>query len=127
MIQGVNPAEPFPNPAKLEANLYPQSSRYFGLKILKLQRPDGREVAYLERRFLPDTEEFEELRVHTVAEGERLDLIANEYFGDPSQFWRVCDANSIMNPEDLEEIGRQVKITLPQGFSGGGFSGGDRA
>ena len=119
MIQGVNPAEPFPNPATLEASLYPQTSRYFGLKILKLQRADGREVAYLERRFLPATEDVEGLRRHTVAEGERLDLIANDFYGDPSHVWRICDSNDAVDPEGLEEIGRQIRITLPQGFSGG--------
>ena len=72
MINGVNPAEPFPNPTELEASLFPQTSRYYRQKILKKKRADGREVAYLERRFLPDESEFEEIRLHTVAEGERV-------------------------------------------------------
>ncbi len=119
MINGINPAQPFPNPAELEASLFPQTSRYFGRRILKHTRADGREVAYLERRFLPDEEDLEEIRLHTVVEGERLDLLAHRYLGDPEQFWRICDANGAIDPEDLEAIGRQLRITRPEGFPGG--------
>jgi hypothetical protein len=30
---------------------------------------------------------------HTVREGERLDLLAFKYYGDPTRWWQICDAN----------------------------------
>ena len=51
--------------------------------------------------------------------GERLDNIAAQYMGDPTLFWRLCDANNAMRPEELTEtIGRILRITLPQGIPG---------
>ena len=54
---------------------------------------------------------------HMVTEGERLDNITAQYLGDPEQFWRVCDANGAMRPDELTEtIGRRLRITLPEGI-----------
>jgi hypothetical protein len=39
--------------------------------------------------------------------------------GDPCFFWRLCDANNAMRPQDLTStIGRDLKITLPFGITG---------
>jgi len=39
--------------------------------------------------------------------------------GGPELFWRIADANGAMRPEDLvAKVGRQLKITLPQGITG---------
>ena len=40
---------------------------------------------------------------HTVTQGERLDNITFQYLGDPEQFWRVCDANGAVRPDELTE------------------------
>jgi hypothetical protein len=54
---------------------------------------------------------------HTDVEGERLDKITARYLNDPLQFWRICDANAAMNPPELTaEIGRRLRITLPEGI-----------
>ena len=59
------------------------------------------------------------LQEHVVGQGDRLDNITARYLGDPEQFWRVCDANRAMRPEELtEEIGRRLRITLPEGIPG---------
>lgn len=116
---GLNPNQPFPLPGGLEESLFPPSSRYHGLKTLTYKREDGKEIAYLERRFLPDPADFEDLREHSVVEGDRLDNLAYQYLGDPEQFWRVADANAAMHPDELTaEIGRTLRITLPQGIPG---------
>ena len=40
----------------------------------------------------------------------------------PRQFWRVCDANAAMRPDELTEtIGRRLRITLPEGIPGPDF------
>jgi len=52
-----------------------------------------------------------------VVAGERLDIIAGAELGDPLAFWRLCDANDAMRPDDLTaEVGRRLRVTLPEGF-----------
>ena len=71
------------------------------------------------RRFVPAPERFALLEEHLVSDGERLDLIAHQYLGDPEQFWRIADANGAVRPEELiEETGRRLRITLPEGIPG---------
>ena len=40
---------------------------------------------------------------HTVTQGDRLDLIAAKYLGDPLMYWLICDANGAIRPDDLVE------------------------
>ena len=76
---------------------------------------DGRTrtLVYKRRRFVPDGSSATTLVEHRVAQGERLDTIAARYLGDPTQFWKLCDANGVMHPAELEELGRTLRIALP--------------
>jgi hypothetical protein len=68
------------------------------------------------RRFLPSPDSFALLQYHTVMQGERLDNITATYLNDPQQFWRICDANGAMRPNDLTRtVGANIRITLPEG------------
>src|SRR5215813_2700344 len=99
--------------------LFPPTSRYFNNETATLFRGDGRALIYLKRRFVPQPERFSVLREHVVVQGDRLDNIAARYLTDPEQFWRVCDANRAMRPDDLTaDIGRRLRITLPEGIPG---------
>ncbi len=98
---------------------FPNTSRYSGIETAQFTTADGRAVAYLRRRFVPPPERFALLQEHTVTAGERLDLLAAQYLGDPEQFWRLCDANGVLRPDDLTDtIGRRIRITLPEGIPG---------
>lgn len=105
-------------PAGLHATLFPPNSRYYGIDTTILESADGQEIIYIRRRFLPLPERFALLQEHVVTQGERLDNITALYLGDPEQFWRLCDANAAMHPEELEELDRRLRITLPEGFLG---------
>lgn len=105
-------------PGGLKATLFPPTSRYHGIEIATLETSEGKTVAYVCRRFCPLPERFTLLREHVVVQGDRLDNIAANYLSDPEQFWRICDANGAMRPEDLIEIGRRLRITLPEGVPG---------
>jgi len=98
---------------------FPFTSRYHGVATGKLVTADGKAVVYVRRRFVPPPENFALLLEHTVVEGERLDNITASYLGDPEQFWRVCDANNVMRPDELTEtVGRKIRITLPESLPG---------
>lgn len=103
-ILGGDPDAPHP---------FPETSRYARVEITKWTAPDGKTYAHLKRRFVPAPDRFAELREHVVIQGDRLDNITAEYLGDPEQFWQLCDANGAMKPEELETIGRKLRITLP--------------
>jgi len=104
--------------AGLKASLFPPNSRYAGLDVATLQRPDGTTLVYVRRRFISPPERFALLQEHVLAEGERLDNLTATYVGDPEQFWRLCDANAVLDPAELETPGRVVRITLPDGMPG---------
>jgi hypothetical protein len=104
----------------LSNTLFSPSSRYYGIETVKMMTAEGEEVIYLRRRFVPQPERFGLLRAHTVTEGDRLDNIAARHLGDPELFWRLCDANRALRPDELtEEIGRRLRIPLPEGLPGG--------
>ncbi len=99
--------------------MFPITSRYYQIQTAQLETQDGRTIAYLKRRFVPPAERFALLQEHTVTEGERLDLIAAQYLGDPERFWQIADANNAIRPAELtEETGRRLRITLPEGIPG---------
>ena len=98
---------------------FSQTSRYFGIEATTIETGDGKIHAYLRRRFVPQPENFTTLLEHVVVQGDRIDNITARYLGDAQQFWRVCDANRAMRPEELtEELGRRLRITLPEGIPG---------
>jgi hypothetical protein len=104
----------------LEATAFPPTSRYHGLETRSMDGPDGEKQVYLTRRFVPPPEHFALLQVHRVVQGDRLDSLAHRYLGDPEQYWRICDANGAVRPDELTEItGRELRITLPEGIPGG--------
>jgi len=97
--------------------LFPPNSRYHGIDTATLKTPDERTIVYLRRRFIPSPQRFAIIQEHRVTQGDRLDNLAALYLGDPELFWRLCDANAAMRPDELTEtIGRVLLITLPEGI-----------
>ncbi len=95
------------------------TSRYYSIDIALFLQPDGQQLPYLRRRLLPQSSRFSVLREHVVMGGERLDRIAAQELGDPELFWRLCDANDAMLPDDLVAVvGRRLNVTLPEGIPG---------
>jgi hypothetical protein len=92
--------------------MFSTTSRYHGIETAKYITLDGRQIVYLQRRFLPIAQPTV-LAMHTVNESDRLDNITAHYLGDPEQFWHLCDANNAMHPNDLtDQIGRLINIPL---------------
>ena len=99
--------------------MFSVTSRYYALEQVKYETADGRTIVFVRRRFVPPADRFALLTEHTVTQDERLDNITAQYLGDAEQFWRVCDANNAMRPDELTETaGRRLRMTLPQGIPG---------
>ncbi len=95
--------------------MFEPTSRYYRIKTLQLTMPDGRTVAYVKRRILPQAKTLPIQGRSIVRDGDRLDRITYHTLGDPEQFWQICDANNTMNPNELTaELDRQLRIPMPQ-------------
>jgi hypothetical protein len=94
--------------------MFDHTSRYYHLGVATTTLPDGRTVSYVRRRFLPRGD-LPLLAEVAVIQGERIDLVAYRTLGDPLAYWRVCDANNAVDPQELtEEPGRLLRVPLPQ-------------
>ncbi len=97
--------------------MFEPNSRYSAVEAATLEVMDVegklRRIAYKRRRFIPASAGQSELLEHTVIQGERLDNLTARYLGDPTQFWRVCDANLVLHPAELEATGQRIIIALP--------------
>jgi hypothetical protein len=100
---------------------FPADSRYYATKTRSYVTPAGETITYLERRIVPQPgpPNFATIATHSVRQGDRLDLIAAKYLGDPLIFWLICDANGAIDPADLvADIGKMLNITTPLGVPG---------
>lgn len=103
----------------LQTSPFPPNSRYHGLQVAELAGPDGEPLVYVTRRFVPPPERLAVVQEHTTRQGDRLDNLAAQYLGDPELYWRLCDANGALRPDELvDEAGRRLVIALPDGVPG---------
>src|SRR5436309_1008013 len=98
--------------------MFDSSSRYTAVpnRTIDVTDPSGqtRTITYKLRRVLPDRDAMPTLAEHLVKQAERLDNVTARYLADPTQFWQVCDANTVRQPEDLmRQSGRLIKVPLP--------------
>lgn len=92
------------------------TSRYANVERAEMTVVDAggqeRVIAYVRRRVIPSYEDQPTLAEHRVVEGDRLDNVTARYAGDPTQFWRLCDANVVLRPAELEAVGRVIRVAL---------------
>jgi hypothetical protein len=101
---------------------FPPTSRYAGIGV-DAYAPGGGEppLPYLRRRLCPRQDRLALLYEVAVVEGDRRDLLAARHLGDPELWWRLADANAVLDPRGLTEpIGRRLRVTLPEGIPGSG-------
>ena len=90
-----NPLKAMIQMGVVPAVTFPTDSRYYASKTLSYNAPNGQPITYLARRFVPQpgAQNFATIATHTVKQGDRLDLLAAKYLGDPLTYWLICDAN----------------------------------
>jgi len=93
-------------------------SRYNGVPLAVLQRrPEEPGKAYVLRRFIPSPNTLNVAGRHTVAANDRPDSLGAKYLADPLLYWRIADANAVVDPNELTEtLGRRIDIPLPPGM-----------
>jgi nucleoid-associated protein YgaU len=84
-----------------------KGSRYERVGVYPATTADGRTVTALKIRFIPPTPAG---FFHTYTADQRLDLLAFTFYRNPEKFWLIADANPAMDPEDLLEPGRPLRI-----------------
>ena len=95
-----------------------QQSRYHGVPLAVLQRRPGEPgQVYVRRRFIPAPGTLSIAARHVVSAMDRPDLLGSKYLGDPLLYWRIADANAVLDPNELTDtLGRRVAIPLPPGM-----------
>lgn len=100
------------------------NSRYYGFAVKFFTRPDGTQVAYLQRRIIPQPDIYTSLQNYVVVDGDRLDNLASTYLGDPLLYWTICDANGATDPDALTaQVGSTIQIPLASGIPSGARNG----
>lgn len=91
--------------------MFVKGSRYETVADAVYVDSAGRGIVYKRLRLIPPPGVA--VQGHVVQRGDRLDLIAFRFYRDPEQFWRICDGNTAMRPDDLvAELGRRLSIPL---------------
>lgn len=94
--------------------MFDPRSRYRDTRDVTFTRPDGTEVTFRLWRILPRPEDLRASGRVVSAPHERLDNVAARVFGDPTQFWQLCDANATLDPHQvLDEAEHTLVVTEP--------------
>lgn len=103
----------------------PPTSRYAGIGTATYEPRVGPgeeavPIAYLRRRLVPKPETFALLNEYSCVEGDRRDTVAAQQLSDPEWWWRIADANGVIDPSRMTEPpGRTLRITTERGVPGG--------
>jgi hypothetical protein len=93
---------------------FPPNSRYHNMPLRKRTAPDGTEETFVGRRIIPAMERYRALDRYRTEQDSRIDNVAATAFGDPEQYWRICDANGDAEPAlATKPEGRLLVIPLP--------------
>jgi hypothetical protein len=114
----IDPVQLLIDAGAISSTPFGPQSRYSGLPLALLQlRPDEPGVVYVRRRFIPAPGTLTIVARHVAAALDRPDLLGAKHLGDPLLYWRIADANAVVDPNELTDtLGRRVDIPLPPGM-----------
>ncbi|MCX6223383.1 MAG: hypothetical protein NTV01_01285 [Bacteroidia bacterium] len=78
--------------------MFDDKSRYKKLPPYEVNDRRGRKVTVVP---VPPAPEQSPLGRHLMKQGQRLDHLAKQYLDDPAGYWRICEINGVMLPEEL--------------------------
>jgi len=93
--------------------MFERGSRYEKVPTYTVPNAQGEPVTIIKVRPLP---EVEGVVTRTILQQDRVDLLAYECYRRADLFWRIADANEVMDPAELtNEVGKTVEIpTQPE-------------
>lgn len=77
--------------------MFSANSRYAKQPVVEVETKDGKNVSAVSLRRLP----FTDGNLTEVKGTDRLDIIAQRKYKDGTRFWRVADANTELEANDL--------------------------
>jgi hypothetical protein len=84
------------------------SNRYTNIQVIK----NSLGKRYYVPNIYPDIPVTEnDIYVITTA-GDRLDLIANDTYGDPALYWIIASANNLPGDSLVPPLGQQLRIPI---------------
>ncbi|MEM0921575.1 MAG: hypothetical protein AAGI13_00915 [Pseudomonadota bacterium] len=86
--------------------MFTRDSRYTDVPTVSAKDAEGREVTAVKLRPPGQTGGAPVV----VQPSDRLDVIAEQCFADPTRFWHIADANSDLDARDLIEPGREIQV-----------------
>lgn len=90
-----------------------RGSRYEGVSTAALTTAEGRVIQYKRVRYIAPVPA---VLAYRTRQGDRLDLVAYQFYHDPEQYWRICDANVAMQPAELTaEPDTLLAVPIPMG------------
>jgi hypothetical protein len=94
--------------------MFDSSSRYAQQPTHTYLDEQGRVRRFVSLREIPPpVPRREDDPVHVVGDAERQDCIAWQILGDPTLYWRLCDANGLLHPDEMTAtVGRRLLAPL---------------
>jgi len=84
------------------------NSRYYGFAVKFYTRADGAQVAYLERRIIPQPGIYTALRSYAIVGGDRLDNLSSRFLGDPLLYWMVLPDCAVSSSGSVAPLASQI-------------------
>jgi hypothetical protein len=102
----------------ISADPFNEDSRYHGIaQGLYVREAGSPGVRYVLRRFIPQRREMAIAAEHIVVSSDRPDLLSAQTLGVAELYWRLADANAVIDPNDVTDtIGARVVIPQPPGL-----------
>ena len=89
--------------------MFLKNSRYYGLPTVTAFDRSGDEVVAVKLRRLPAVQ-GDPL---TVEGHDRLDVICDLQYGDPTRYWHIADANTELEANELVRVAGRI-IAVPK-------------
>ncbi len=87
--------------------MFLETSRYFRQKQVNIVTKKGQTVHVVNLRRLPKVNG----EPTAIEENDRLDIIAQRQYQNPTWFWHIADANTELEANGLvQEVGRIIQI-----------------
>ncbi len=87
--------------------MFKKNSRYYGLGTIVGKDRQGRKVKAVKLRRLPETNGTPSV----VTDESKLDVTCERQYRDATRFWKIADANSDLEANELvETTGRVINI-----------------